>query len=89
MIDWSYVEAILEWGESGPDAAVEHWLTERGIEWLPMQAGLLLTGSRAAFERAFGVGLEQAEPPVRLEVPNDLRKAVASVTIPVPREIHG
>jgi len=85
--DWPYVEAILEWGEGAPDPAVEHWLAKRGFEFLPMRAGLLLTGSRAAFEAAFGVDLEQLEPPVQFEVPEDLRGAVASVTIPSPREI--
>ncbi len=88
-IDWPYVEAILEWAESGHDPAVERWLAERGLAFLPMRAGLLVTGSTAAFEAAFGVDLEQLEPPVQLEVPEELRAAVASVTIPPPREIHG
>jgi len=87
-IDSPYVEAILEWGERGVDPAVERWLAERGFGFLPMRAGLLLTGSPASFEAAFGVDLEQVEPPVQLEVPEDLRGAVASVTIPPPREMH-
>jgi hypothetical protein len=88
MIDWPYVEAILEWEQRGPDAAAEHWLVAQGLQLLPMRAGLLLTGGRVAFERAFGIDLEQAEPPVRLAIPDELRQAVASVTIPIPREIY-
>jgi len=88
-IDWPYVEAILEWGERGLDPAVEQWLGERGFGFLPMRAGLLLTGSPAAFKAAFGVDLEQANPPVQLDVPEELRGSVASVTIPPPPEIHG
>jgi hypothetical protein len=87
MIGSPYVEAILEWGQSGRDAAAEDWLVARGFQLLPMRAGLLLTGSRAAFEGAFGIDLEHVELPVRLPVPDDLGEAVASVTIPVPREI--
>lgn len=88
-IDSPYNEAILEWGEGGPDPDVEHWLAERGFAYLPMRAGLLLTGSSAVFEAAFGVDLERTEPPVRLEVPEELKTAVASVTIPPPRRVHG
>jgi len=88
-IDWPYLEAILEWGEGGVDPVVERWLAERGFTFLPMRAGLLVTGSTAAFEAAFGVDLEQVKPPVELEVPEALRAAVASVTIPPAREIHG
>jgi hypothetical protein len=86
---FGHVEAILEWGPGGPDPAVERWLAERGLEPLPMRAGLLLTGDGAAFKAAFGVDLERAEPPVRLHVPEELREAVASVTIPPPRQIDG
>jgi hypothetical protein len=88
MIDSPYVEAILEWRDGG-DPAVERWLAARGLGFLPMRAGLLVTGSRAVFEAAFGVDLELAEPPVRLPVPDQLSNTVASVTIPPPREIHG
>ena len=71
MVDWRYVEAILEWSDGG-DPEVEHWLAEKGLGSLPMRAGLLVRGSRAAFEEAFGVDLERAEPPVRLPVPDPL-----------------
>ena len=87
-IDSPDTEGILEWGEGGADPAVERWLAERGFAYLPMRAGLLLTGSPAAFEAAFGVDLERMEPPVRLEVPEELKAAVASVTIPPPRQVH-
>jgi hypothetical protein len=87
MIDWPHVEAILEWEQHGRDASAEDWLVAHGLQVLPMRAGLLLTGSTAAFEQTFGIDLEQAEPPVRLAIPEELRGAVASVTIPVPREI--
>jgi hypothetical protein len=88
MIDCAYVEAILEWAEGGPDPRVEDWLAGQDLEVLPMRAGLLLTGSRARFEHAFGADLGQAVPPVRLAIPDHLREAVASVTIPEPRKIH-
>jgi hypothetical protein len=87
--DWPYVEAILEWGDRRMDPAVERWLAERGFSCLPMRAGLLLTGSPAAFKAAFGVDVERVDLPLRLEVPEELRGAVTSLTIPRPREIHG
>jgi hypothetical protein len=87
MIDQPYIEAFLEWAEGETHSVVERWLREQGLEFIPMRAGLLLTGPPEAFERAFRVDLAEVEPPVRLEIPDDVREAVASVTIPVPREI--
>jgi hypothetical protein len=87
VIDRAHIEAILVWTHESPDAWVERWLAERGLESLPMRAGLLLRGSRAAFEAAFGIDLKRVEPPVRLPVPEELSEAVASVTIPPPREM--
>ena len=52
-----------------------------------MRAGLLVTGDRAGFEAAFGLGLSEAVPPVRLKVPAELAATVASATIPPPRRI--
>ena len=87
MIDWPYVEAILEWRLRGSNAATEDWLVAQGLQFVPMQGGLLVTGGRADFERAFEIDLEQAELPVHLEIPVDLGDAVASVTIPPLRTI--
>jgi hypothetical protein len=79
-----HVEAIFT-GSKEETAQVEKWLTDRSLQPIPMRAGLLATGTRAAFEAAFGVDLADARPPVQLEVPHELREAISSIVIPPPR----
>lgn len=84
MIDPAHVEAFLIRSKEEM-TQVEEWLTDRSLQPIPMQAGLLATGTRAAFEAAFGVDLANARPPVQLEVPQELREAISSIVIPPPR----
>ena len=86
MIDPTYVEAILTRSKEEM-AKVEAWLTDRSLQPIPMRAGLLATGTRDAFEAAFGVDLANATPPVQLEVPEELREAISSIVIPPPRRV--
>ena len=86
MIDPSYVEAIFT-GSKEETTQAEAWLTQRNLQPIPMRAGLLATGTRAAFEAAFGVDLANATPPVQLEVPEELREAISSIVIPPPRRV--
>jgi hypothetical protein len=86
MIDPSYVEAICTL-EKEAVPQVQRWLADRGLRSVPMRAGLLVTGDRAAFETAFNVDLREARPPVRLEVPSELREVVSAMEIPPVRRI--
>jgi hypothetical protein len=86
MIDPTYVEAILT-GSKEETTQVEAWLTHRNLQPIPMRAGLLATGTRDAFEAAFGVDLANATPPIQLEVPEELREAISSIVIPPPRRV--
>jgi hypothetical protein len=86
MIDPRHVEAILTRSKEEM-TQVEEWLTHRSLQPIPMRAGLLATGTRAAFEAAFGVDLADATPPVQLEVPQELREAISSIVIPPPRRV--
>jgi hypothetical protein len=81
MIDPDYVEAIVTLTEEAMPE-VQRWLTDHGLQSVPMRAGLLATGDRAAFEAAFGVDLHDVRLPVRLEAPPELRGAVSSIVIP-------
>jgi hypothetical protein len=87
MIDPSYVEAILTVRNKERMDRVQRWLSDRGLQSAPMRAGLLAMGSRAAFETAFGIDLQHVKPPVRLEVPPELREVVSSIEIPPLRRI--
>ncbi len=86
MIDPAHVEAIVVTREPRAPQA-ERWFAERGLQPRSMRAGLLLTGARAAFEKAFGIDLGDVEPPVRIEVPPELRGEALSITIPPPRSV--
>jgi hypothetical protein len=86
MIDPTCVEAILTQSRE-ETTRVEKWLTDRNLQPISMRAGLLATGTRDAFEAAFGVDLADAMPPVQLEVPQELREAISSIVIPPPRRV--
>ena len=87
-----HVEAILLWSAQGPSPAAERWLSDRGLAVTPMQAGLLVSGRREAFEAAFGLSLAGRDLPVSLPVPVPLgddccRDLNSSTTNLPPREI--
>ena len=86
MVDPAHVEAIVVTREPRAPQA-ERWFAQRGLQSRSMRAGLLLTGARAAFEEAFGTDLGDVEPPIRIEVPPELRGLVLSITIPPPASI--
>lgn len=83
-----YLEAVLVWSLV-PDAAADTWLRARGLDTLPMQSGLLVTGTREVFDRAFGVELEHATFPVSLPLPSALQGSVRLIRIralPTPHQ---
>jgi hypothetical protein len=83
-----YVEALLIWNERGPDEPVRQWFTDRGFRVLPMRGGLLVSGPASLFETVFGVNLANAEPPIQLPIPPEIKHHVASFGIPKPRQYH-
>jgi len=89
MVEEGYVEGLLLWSEGGSSLEAARWCSERGLRCLPMRAGLLISGDRDSFERAFAVDLKEVEPPVSLPVPAELRGIVSSIAIPSPRQIRG
>lgn len=83
-----YVEAVLTWNTTGPNDAVKDWFTSRGFGITSMQAGLLVTGTKAHFEKEFGVDLTQTEFPIELPTPTSLSINTASIIIPAIRQPH-
>jgi hypothetical protein len=84
-----YVEAIAVWGEAGPSDVVHEWLARHGLNSVPMVAGLLITGSRQQFERAFQVRLgDFGRRSISLPIPDDLEPFVSSIEIPKPPTVH-
>ncbi len=79
-----HLEAMLLWSDAGPDRSADGWLAERGLTVMPMRQGLLATGDRATFEKAFDVDLEGRALPIALPVPHALRDAVAAISIRRP-----
>ena len=86
--DDDYVEAILVWHDRGPVPEVEQWLRERGLQTLPMAAGLLVTGTLRQFASAFPIDPSRGQPPVDVPVPPELRDGVASITIPPAPHVY-
>ncbi|MFD7991327.1 hypothetical protein [Streptomyces mexicanus] len=80
------VEAVAELREDGTSReSVTRWCAARGIDVLPMAAGVLLTGSARRFSEAFGSCVGNRARAVALPVPDELRDLVRSVTVlPIP-----
>lgn len=83
-----FIEALLLWSENGASDSVNQWLSDRSLNTIPMKAGLLITGSKRQIELAFAIDLTQAEPPIALPVPTEIKAYVASIEIPKPRQIY-
>ena len=76
-------------GEAGPSDIVHDWLARHGLNSMPMVVGLLLTGSRQQFDRAFQVELGGlGSHSISLPVPDGLKPFVSSIEIPRPTAIH-
>ena len=87
-MDPNYIESVLVLKAPGTSDVVRRWFEDRGFQVLEMRAGFLVTGSMDLYEKALGVDLKEAEPPVQLPVPRQLRKYVASFGIPKPRQLY-
>jgi hypothetical protein len=87
-MDENFIEAILLWNEASYSQAIMEWLHHKNFNTIPMQCGLLITGTRADFEAAFGTDLAEIRLPFSLPLPEIMRKLVASVQIPELRRIH-
>jgi hypothetical protein len=87
-MDSGYIESLLVWNERGASEWVRQWFVDHGFDVKPMQAGLLIAGPRAKFETVLSVDLEDAEPPIQLPIPHEVREHVASFEIPRPRRIY-
>jgi len=90
MSDDDFVEVVIEWGPGGPTPLVANWLRERGLQPTPMSSGLLVTGNRAAFSRAFGVDLDRdtTAGSRAIPIPTAIENDIASVWLPPPRHIQ-
>jgi hypothetical protein len=88
MVGDEYVEAVLTLRAGEHEQRVVDWLSAHGLGSLPMRSGLLVQGTRQAFDAAFGVHFEQAHLPMVLPVPAELRDAVDTITVPAPRQYH-
>ena len=87
-MEQDFIEAILLWNKDANPDAVVAWLRSDGLNSVPMSSGLLVTGSRTAFEKAFDADLTETSKGLSLPVPKAIRSHVASIQIPRAREIH-
>jgi hypothetical protein len=74
---------VIELTPEGDRAQVTRWLQERGLEALPLVVGVLATGARERFTRAFGV-----EPGAPVPIPEALRRHVTSIAPVARKEWH-
>jgi hypothetical protein len=73
-----HVEVVIELGPQGDRDRVIRWLHDHGLDALPLVVGVLASGDREQFVRAFGV-----DPRDRMPVPDELREDATSIS-PVP-----
>ena len=80
-----HVELILQWKADADTNRVRDWLKERGIDFMPMQAGLLIFGKKETFDRNLSVSLDDITPPSQIPIPVQLQNDVTSIMLPTPR----
>jgi hypothetical protein len=78
-----HVEVVIELRPEGDRAGVIRWLQEHGLDALPLVVGVLASGGREQFVRAFGV-----DPRNKLPVPDALREHVTSIAPVPPKDWH-
>jgi hypothetical protein len=83
-----YVELILQWSASADKDRVRFWLKQRGIGFIEMQTGLLISGSCELLDQHLSVSLENIRPPAQIPVPPPLQNDVTSIMLPSPRRPH-
>jgi len=84
-----FVEAVVELRSPAATSTLSDWCTARELTCSPMAAGILVSGSRARFEAAFGQAVPDRTRSTRLASPPELRGVVESVIVlPVPH-LHG
>lgn len=80
-----FVEAVAEMRAAAAPDDLTRWCAERGLDVLPMSAGVLLTGTRRTFEESFGKRLSDRSQAHELPLPQHLRETVRSITVlPLP-----
>jgi hypothetical protein len=84
-----YIEAVAELRSLEERPAVADWCRARELTCSPMASGMLISGSRARFEAAFGRAVPDRTRSTRLAPPPELRGVVESVIVlPVP-DLYG
>lgn len=84
-----YVEAVAELRLRAERSTVADWCRARELTCSPMAEGMLISGSRALFEAAFGRAVPDRTRSTRLAPPPELRGVVESVIVlPLPH-LHG
>lgn len=84
-----YIEAVAELRSPGEGSTLTDWCATRELTCSPMVEGMLISGSRARFEAAFGQVVPDRTRSTPLAPPPELRGVVESVTVlPVPH-LHG
>ena len=80
-----YLELFLTWASTGEHPTVKSWLENHGLSSRRMTNGLLVSGDRQTFEKAFSVSLQSVRGPYELPIPPELAPHVASLILPRPR----
>ncbi len=81
-----FIEALLVWNQKGANNLVSQWLQQKGLNTIPMKAGLLISGTRDQFEIVFSVNLKDADAPIEIPVPVAIQEHVLSIGIPKQRQ---
>jgi hypothetical protein len=81
----SFVEAFLKFKPGAGAGRVRKWLEQQGLSALPIQAGLMVSGSEEVFNRVFACDMSTLPRPARLQPPAAVADEVELVEIPRPR----
>jgi hypothetical protein len=81
-----YVELLVKWTPKAKADAARQWLEKRGLTVTATKAvpGAIVLGTDKQIEEALSVSLTDVKRPTNLNVPEEMRNHIESITILKP-----
>ena len=76
-----YVEAIVIVADKKETGRIKNWFEDKGFQTIPMQAGLLITGTAGLFETTFNDTVGDRVTKQELSVPGQLEETVDHIVL--------
>jgi hypothetical protein len=86
----NYIELLVKWTPRAKADAARQWLEKQGLTVTAAKAipGAIVLGTDKQIEEALSVSLGDVKPPTNLNIPEEMRDHIESITILKPPSYH-